>query len=158
MAIKRIYTDGSCEGNPGPGGYALIIIQDDEVLEIKQGYSPHTTNNQMELLAVRDAIIYCIEKNISECGIYSDSQYVVYGITKWMENWKLHSWRGSRPNRHIIANVEIWQEVYSLWESAKQRLNISIHYVKGHADNKFNNLADKKAREIIHSYDTNQKE
>jgi len=155
MAIKRIYTDGSCLQNPGPGGYALIIVKDDEVLEIKQSYSPHTTNNQMELLAIRDAIIYCINKNISECKIYSDSQYSVFGINQWMHKWIKNRWKGSKHT--VIANVEIWQEVYSLWENAKQKLNISVHYIKGHADNKFNNLADKKAREIIHSYDTNQK-
>jgi ribonuclease HI len=156
MAIKRIYTDGSCPfGNPGPGGYALIIVKDNEVLDIGQSYSPHTTNNQMELLAIKDAIIYCIDKDISECKIYSDSQYSVFGINQWMYKWMRNGWRGSKHT--IIANVKIWQEVYCLWEHAKQKLNISIHYIKGHADNKFNNLADKKAREIICSYDTNQK-
>jgi ribonuclease HI len=154
MTIKRIYTDGSCNSNPGPGGYALIIVQDDEVLDIKQSYLPHTTNNQMELLAVRDAIIYCMEKTISECRIYSDSQYSVNGINEWMHKWCKNGWRGS--NHHIIANVEIWKDVYPIWESAKQKLNISIHYVKGHADNKFNNLADKMARDIIRQHDTNK--
>lgn len=154
----KIFTDGSCpRGNPGVGGYAVIIIQDEKVKDILQSYSAHATNNQMELLAVRDAIVYCIEKNISECRIYSDSQYAVQGISLWMENWKKHNWKTARPNHHTIANMEIWMEINTLWEQAKHTLNISIHHIKGHAGSKFNNLADEKAREIVDTYDTNQK-
>lgn len=143
----KIYTDGSCHGNPGPGGYALIIIKGDEVIDIRQGYSPVTTNNQMELQAIRDAIIYCIEENVSECRVYSDSQYSVFGINDWMRRWHKNKWRGSKGA--IVANVALWQEVYFLWNQAKDKLHISIHYVKGHSTDKYNNLADQKASEII---------
>lgn len=144
-----IYTDGSCRSNPGPGGYAVIIVggNGNKVLEIKQGYVPYATNNQMELMAIRDAIIYCIEKDISECRIYSDSQYCINGINEWMKKWSKKGWIGS--NHSTIKNVELWVEVFALWNQARQSLNISIHYVKGHASNKYNNLADEKAGEII---------
>jgi ribonuclease HI len=143
----RIYTDGSCIGNPGPGGYALIIVKNGDVFDIRQRFVPETTNNQMELLAVRDGIIYCIDNNIIECKIFSDSQYSVKGVNEWMHTWKKRGWHGSK--KKSVSNLEIWMEVEALWRQATQKLNISLHYVQGHASNKYNNLADEKAREIV---------
>jgi len=147
----EIHCDGSCKFNPGRGGYALIIVKNNKVIDIKQAYSPMTTNNQMELLAIRDAIIYCIEENISQCKIYSDSQYSVNGINEWMHRWKNKNWTSSQHK--TIKNIELWKEVEAIWNQATQKLNISLHYEKGHSDNVYNNLADKKANEIIDIYD-----
>lgn len=147
----EIHTDGACRSNPGRGGYALIIVKDNKVIDIRQAYSSMTTNNIMELLAVRDAIIYCISNNVSQCKIYSDSQYSVNGINEWMHTWRKKGWIGSQHKP--IKNLEIWRELEALWKQATQKLNISLHYEKGHSTNVYNNLADKKANEIIDTYD-----
>jgi len=146
--MKEIYTDGSCLQNPaGPGGYAAIVVDNKEVVEILAGYFPSTTNNRMEIMGIRAAIIYCIENEIQQCKIYSDSEYSVKGINEWMYSWRKHGWKGSKHS--TIKNVELWIEIDALWRQATQKLNISIHWIKGHAKNKFNEIADHEAREII---------
>ncbi|WP_407069869.1 RNase H family protein, partial [Loigolactobacillus coryniformis] len=82
-----------------------------------------------------------MSNNILECQIYSDSTYVVKGINEWMNKWMDKKWRGS--SGHQIKNIELWKDVASLWNRAREVSNISIHHVKGHSDNQWNNYADK---------------
>ena len=132
----NIYTDGSCLYNPGPGGWAVLILEDEWEWEIS-GNDTNTTNNKMELQAVVEAIKFVNTQSLgNDLCIYSDSQYVINGITKWIENWIKKEWKK-------IKNVELWKELYKL---TKEK-NIQWEWVKAHADNKYNNRVDKLARD-----------
>lgn len=134
-----IYTDGACLGNPGEGGWAGIIYDSKENHKrIVVGSEKYTTNNRMELLAVIESL-----KSISfdtHVKIYSDSKYVLEGITKWIHNWKKNYWMGS--NKKQIKNIDLWKQLDDLVE----RFNISWEWVKGHSDDKNNNEVDELAR------------
>lgn len=143
----QIYTDGGCSGNPGPGGSALAIIKNDEIVYERMFSFPYTTNNFCELYAVLMAIRYVLGNNILECQIFSDSKYVTEGVNQWMNKWIEKSWKGS--NGHQVKNVKLWQDVYTLWNKAMSKSNISIHHVKGHSDNQWNNYADKLAVKAV---------
>ena len=131
----NIYTDGSCLYNPGPGGWAVLILEDQWEWEIS-GSDTNTTNNKMELQAVVEAIKFVNSQCLgNDLCIYSDSQYVINGITKWIENWIKKEWKK-------IKNVELWKELYKLTKGK----NIQWEWVKAHADNKYNNRVDKLAR------------
>lgn len=145
----KIYTDGSCSGNPGPGASAFIVIQEDPIVYLHQGVmvSPRTTNNEAELTAVAMAIDHIMTKGIQDCKIYSDSQYVVNGINAWMQKWAFSRWTAS--NGKPIQNMLAWQGVYESWNRAVPLLNCSIYHVKGHSDNKWNALVDKIARKAV---------
>ena len=129
----KIYTDGSCLNNPGPGGWAFIAITDDCEWEISHG-TKNSTNNKMELTAVIEALKFA--KNEEHIEIYSDSQYVIKGITLWIESWIKRDWKR-------IKNVDLWKELYSLTLNK----DIEWNWVKAHSDNKYNNLVDKLARQ-----------
>ena len=151
-----IYSDGACSINPGPGGSAYIIIKNEEiVLERKYSFK-YTTNNFCELFAILKALEYVISNNILECQIYSDSTYVVKGINEWMNKWIDKGWHGS--NGHQIKNIELWKDVSILWNRAKTLSNISIHHVKGHSNDKWNNYVDKLAVKAVKMNDENNKE
>ena len=143
----KIYTDGACSGNPGPGGSAYIIIKGEEIVYKRLFSFPLTTNNFCELFAVIESIRYVINNDILECEIFSDSKYVVDGINLWMNKWINNDWRGS--SNHKIKNIEIWQNLYLLWNTATSISNISIHYVKGHSTNNYNKIVDKLAKQAI---------
>jgi len=151
-----IYTDGGCSGNPGPGGSALVIIKNDENVYERMFSFPYTTNNFCELYAVMMGIRYVIDNNILECQIFSDSKYVTEGINQWMNKWMEKCWKGS--NGHQIKNVDLWHDVHVLWHRATTKSNISIHHVKGHADNKWNNYTDKLAVKAVKMNDDYRKE
>lgn len=140
----EIYTDGSCIGNPGPGGAAFAIIKNGEVEKIKSFSFRHTTNNFAELYAVLACLGYIIENNIIECRIFSDSKYAVDGISTWMHKWETNGWVGS--NKKQICNLGLWQDVNMLWYQASSMCNLSIIYVKGHSKNRWNDLVDKEAK------------
>jgi len=142
-----IYTDGAVSGNPGPGGSALIIIKNGEIVYERMYSFPHSTNNYCELYAVLQAIKYAIDFNILECQIYSDSTYVTEGINTWMNKWIAKRWRGSAG--HEIKNIELWKDISVIWDRAKQISNISIHHVKGHSTNTWNNYVDKLAVKAV---------
>lgn len=134
-----IYTDGACLGNPGEGGWAGIIYDSKENHKrIVAGSEQYTTNNRMELLAVIESL-----KSISfntNVKIYSDSKYVLEGITKWIHNWKKNYWMSS--NKKQIKNIDLWKQLDDLVE----RFDISWEWVKGHSDDKNNNEVDELAR------------
>ena len=129
----KIYTDGSCLGNPGNGGWAAIIIEGKKKTCIK-GSKKDTTNNQMELLAPIKALKK-ITKG-SNVQIFTDSKYVKSGITEWIHNWKKNGWKTA--NKKEVKNIELWKELDSLVEN----FNIKWSWVKGHSTDQLNNEVD----------------
>lgn len=135
-----IYTDGSCYKNPGPGGYAALIFDDDKEIIIK-GFNPDTTNNQMELKAVIEAL-KAIRKNKS-IVLYSDSNYVVKGINEWLKDWKMRGWKTSSNKE--VKNLKLWQELDKLINKKK----IKFRKVKAHQGNEYNEKVDSLAKKEI---------
>ena len=138
--IIKIYTDGACSGNPGPGGWGAIIISSCEEKEISGG-AIETTNNRMELLAVINAIESLIKP--SKIILTTDSSYVLNGITKWIENWEQNNWRTS--NKKAVKNVDLWKR---LSECVKPH-DIEWVWIKGHSGHTLNERADEVARRAI---------
>ena len=134
----KIYTDGSCIGNPGQGGWAAIILDEGKKTKIK-GSKKDTTNNQMELLAPIEALKK-IPKG-SKVQIFTDSKYVKSGITEWIHNWKKNGWRTT--NKKEVSNKELWTELDQL----NSEFEISWNWVKAHSTDKFNNEVDLLARD-----------
>ena len=134
----KIYTDGSCIGNPGNGGWAAIIIRDGNKTLIK-GSKKNTTNNQMELLAPIEALKK-IPKG-SEVQIFTDSKYVKSGITELIHNWKKNGWKTA--DKKPVKNKELWEELDLL----NNEFEISWNWVKAHSTDELNNEVDLIARE-----------
>ena len=134
----KIYTDGSCLGNPGNGGWAAIILNDGEKTEIK-GSKKDTTNNQMELLAPIEALKK-IPKG-SKVQIFTDSKYVKSGITEWIHNWKKNGWKTA--NKKEVSNKELWTELDQL----NSEFELNWNWVKAHSTDKLNNEVDLLARD-----------
>ena len=134
----KIYTDGSCIGNPGNGGWAAIIIKDGKKIQIK-GSKKNTTNNQMELLAPIEALKK-IPKG-SKVQIFTDSKYVKSGITEWIHNWKKNGWKTA--DKQPVKNEELWEELDLLANEFK----ISWNWVKAHSTDQLNNEVDLIARQ-----------
>ena len=144
MGIK-IYTDGSCIGNPGPGGWAAVIL-DGALKKELFGGDKSTTNNRMELTAAIKALEYCLilQKNSflnKEIEIFTDSLYVKKGITEWIKNWENNNWKTA--DKKVVKNIDLWKILKELSESKK----ISWHWIKGHSDHPMNDLADKLAKQ-----------
>ena len=137
----KIYTDGACSGNPGPGGWAAIILYNNEIKEMFSGSEKNTTNNQMELLAPIKAIQKFKKK--SEISIFTDSTYVKDGITTWVGKWEKNGWKTT--SKKPVKNKELWKKLKSL--SSKH--SIKWIWVKGHAQDKYNNLVDELAQGAI---------
>ena len=134
----KIYTDGSCLENPGNGGWAAIIIDDEKKTQIK-GSKKNTTNNQMELLAPIEALKK-IPKG-SKVQIFTDSKYVKSGITEWIHNWKKNGWKTA--DKQPVKNKELWEELDLL----ANEFEISWNWVKAHSTDELNNEVDLIARE-----------
>ena len=134
----KIYTDGSCIGNPGKGGWAAIILIDGKKTQIK-GSKKDTTNNQMELLAPIKALKE-IPKG-SKVQIFTDSKYVKSGITEWIHNWKKNGWKTA--NKKDVSNKELWTELDLL----NNEFEISWNWVKAHSNDELNNEVDLLARD-----------
>jgi ribonuclease HI len=141
-AEVTIYTDGAARGNPGKGGYGVILMSGNHRKELSQGYRM-TTNNRMELMAVI-AGLNALKKPGCRVTIYSDSQYVVKAVTeKWLDNWIRTAFKGGKKNK------DLWMEYYRL---AQPHL-VRFHWVRGHADNPFNNRCDQLATEAADGND-----
>ena len=129
-----IYTDGAARGNPGPGGYGVVLLWGDKKKELSGGYSL-TTNNRMELTAVIKALL-SLKKQDIPITIYTDSQYVVNTVEKkWLDNWIRTDFKGGKKNK------DLWMEYHAL----SKKFNIRFHWVRGHADNAMNNRCDELA-------------
>ena len=133
----KIYTDGACSGNPGRGGWAAIIIDDDLNQISISGREIKTTNNRMELVAPIMALKKIKKK--SEITIFTDSKYVKDGITGWIKKWKLNNWKNS--NKKPVKNKDLWTKLDNLCN----KHIVSWKWVKAHAGNKYNNLVDELA-------------
>jgi len=137
----KIYTDGACSGNPGPGGWGAVIFDNDNNQTNISGKEKNTTNNRMEILAAIMALKKI--KSNSQITIYTDSTYVKNGITEWMFNWKKNDWKTA--SKKPVKNKDLWIKLDKLCEKNK----VSWKWVKGHAANKYNNLADQLATSAI---------
>ena len=144
MEIK-IYTDGACVGNPGPGGWAAIVIKENEKNELFGG-EKLTTNNRMELTAAIKALEYCNNQeqnqpSLKNIKIFTDSTYVKEGITVWINNWEKNNWKTS--DKKNVKNVDLWKKLKELVKSKQ----IDWCWIKGHSGDPMNELADKLAKE-----------
>jgi|TARA_B100001057_G_C22700857_1_gene891643 ribonuclease HI len=137
----KIYTDGACSGNPGPGGWGAVIFNKKGIQKNIYGNEKNTTNNRMELMAPIMALKKI--KTNSEIIIYTDSTYVKNGITEWIKKWEKNGWLNS--NKKPVKNKDLWIELENLCKENK----IIWKWVKGHSNNKFNNLADELATKAI---------
>ena len=136
-----LYTDGACSGNPGVGGYGIVLIYNDYIKEFS-GYNENTTNNQMEITAVIEGL-----KKVKEpckINIYTDSAYTMNAFSEgWIDSWIQNNWKTA--NKKPVKNKELWIELIDLLSKHE----IVWNKVKGHADNKYNNRCDELAREAI---------
>jgi ribonuclease HI len=131
--VVRIYADGACKGNPGPGGWGAILRSRGVETELFDG-EPRTTNNRMELTAVIRALETLEDPSTVE--VYTDSQYVQKGISEWMHAWKRRGWRTA--DKQPVKNVDLWQRL----DRAAAPHRVSWHWVKGHAGHPENERAD----------------
>ena len=143
MQIK-IYTDGACVGNPGPGGWAAIILFEKEKKEIFGG-EKLTTNNRMELTAAIKGLEYCDSQegdqlSLKEIKIYTDSVYLKKGITSWINSWEKNNWKTS--DKKNVKNVDLWKKLKDLVRSNQ----VEWHWIKGHSQDPMNELADQLAK------------
>jgi ribonuclease HI len=132
-----VYTDGACSGNPGPGGWGATIKIGDETFEIFGG-EDNTTNNRMELIAAIKALEYLNENH--KITLYTDSNYVKDGITKWIFNWKKNNWKTS--TKIPVKNSDLWIQL----DEIQNKREVKWNWVKGHAGNLGNERADELAR------------
>ncbi|BDB96038.1 ribonuclease HI [Candidatus Hydrogenosomobacter endosymbioticus] len=145
----EIFTDGACSGNPGPGGWAgLIRVPGCEDFHVSGGDS-HTTNNRMEMKAAINSIKFVIEREKlcidSEVILYSDSKYVIDGITSWILNWRKNGWRTSSGKP--VENKDLWEELHSVC----CKLKVRWVWVKGHSNHSENEIVNAAAQKIASS-------
>ena len=145
------YTDGACSGNPGPGGWGVLLVAKTHQKIIKErelcGGQDSTTNNQMELLAAISALE--ILDRPSKIKIITDSSYVKNGVTQWLENWKKNKWKTAA--RKPVKNAELWRRL----DEAKSRQEVAWEWVKGHAGHPENERADELARKGMEPFKSN---
>lgn len=138
--IVQIYSDGACRGNPGPGGWGVLLRYQSHEKTLK-GAEVHTTNNRMELMGA----IKGLESLKKSCVVelYTDSQYVRKGISEWIVNWKKRGWKNSQ--KEPVKNVDLWQ----LLDETASRHEVTWHWVKGHSGHPENERADQLANLAI---------
>ena len=141
MSNIKIYTDGACSGNPGPGGWGAVIFDQKKNQNNISGKEKLTTNNRMELTAPIMALKKI--KSNSEVTIYTDSTYVKSGITEWIKKWEKNGWKNA--SKKPIKNKDLWIKLDNLNKKNK----VTWRWVKGHSTNKYNNLADELATQAI---------
>lgn len=145
MKTVTIYTDGACSGNPGPGGFGIVIIYNDVRRELSGGFKL-TTNNRMEIIAVIEALKFL--KQPCNVNLYSDSKYVIDAIKKgWVDKWEKNNWYRTKSQK--ASNIDLWQELLKLLAIH----NVNFIWVKGHNDNKENERCDYLARQFIKTGD-----
>jgi len=138
-----IYTDGACKGNPGPGGWGALLRSADGIEKELFGGEAQTTNNRMEMMAVIEALSAL--KRPCHVILHVDSQYVLKGMTEWLQGWKAKGWRTAA--KQPVKNVDLWQRL----DEALPRHEIHWHWVKGHSGVEGNERADTLARNAITS-------
>lgn len=146
MVIK-IFTDGACSRNPGPGGWSYIICRDEEILKCSGSSGGITTNNRMELMAVIKALEKVTTLNEKVFKIFSDSAYVINAINNngWVERWQKNGWKTTKGED--VKNCDLWKQLMeNMYKCKKQNKTLKFEKVKGHAGNYFNELVDTMAR------------
>lgn len=143
MEILKVYTDGACSGNPGPGGFAAIIINEKNEEKVVSGGEKTTTNNRMELLSFIESCRYIIsnyDTQMIQIEMNVDSQYLMKGVTEWLQGWKKKNWKGSAGP---VKNRDLWEMI----DEIVSKVKIKWIWVKGHNGNKYNEIVDKIAVE-----------
>ena len=135
----KIYTDGSSLGNPGPGGWGMVVLQGEKIIYEQGGCDKNTTNNRMELTAVIETLKYIIKHyKKNNVTIFADSNYVLTGIQSWIHNWEKNGWRTA--NKKQVLNQDLWKELIDLVRSYDNKTN--WEKVKGHSGHIHNDRAD----------------
>ena len=147
MKKIEIYTDGSCLGNPGPGGYGAVLIFNKHRKELAEGYK-RTTNNRMEMLACIKGLQQLSEPCLVD--LTTDSQYVRQGITQWIHNWKKRGWKTAA--KAPVKNVDLWKQL----DAAQEKHDVTWHWVKGHSGHPENERCDDLAREAAEAKPTQE--
>ena len=135
----EVYTDGSCKMSSRDGGWAMVVVSNDEVYHEDWGTDKLTTNNVMELTALEKGLLYAIGHPEEKFTLFTDSQYCSKGYNEWCKGWEKKSWKTSTNKK--VENLEIWQRLHKLRAS-----NVKVEWVKGHSDNKWNNYCDSLTR------------
>jgi len=144
MTDVTIYTDGACSGNPGPGGWGAILVEGDDTRTLTGG-EPHTTNNRMELTAALEALRAL--DHPAQVTVYTDSAYLSNAFNKgWLDNWQNNDWQTA--SNDDVQNKDLWQALLK----QTSRHDVQWEWVKGHADNELNNVADELAVAAIEQY------
>ena len=137
-----IYTDGACEPNPGPGGWAVLLLYGRHAKELS-GADPATTNNRMELTAAVQAMTALTQP--CQVDIYTDSEYLRRGISEWLPNWRQRGWKRKGGK---LANIDLWQAL----EATLEEHSINWHWVRGHAGDRYNQRVDSLARKAMRNH------
>lgn len=140
MPVVELYTDGACKGNPGPGGWGVLLRFHDHEKTLK-GAVAHTTNNRMELLAAIEGLTALTRP--CEVHLHTDSKYVQQGITLWIHAWRKNGWRNAK--KEPVKNADLWQQL----ETVVAKHQVKWFWVKGHSGHPDNERADSLANEAI---------
>ena len=140
MSAVEIYTDGACRGNPGPGGWAALLVAGDQRRDLS-GAEAETTNNRMELMAAIEGLSAL--KRRCAVRLYTDSKYVLQGITEWLPNWKARGWKTA--DKKPVKNQVLWERL----DAAASAQDIEWRWVKGHSGDAGNEYVDSLANEAI---------
>jgi ribonuclease HI len=147
----RVFTDGGCSGNPGPGGWAFVLVADDQIIAEKWGAEKNTTNNRMELTAAIAALEAVRDMTASgqaapdRITVYTDSQYVQKGMTEWIHGWKKKQWQTS--GKEAVKNQDLWQRLDGLTGQS----TVVWVWIRGHTGNELNERCDRMTQEAIAS-------
>lgn len=143
MTIE-IFTDGACRGNPGPGGWGVLIRESGQERQYS-GFAPNTTNNRMELIAAIEGL--SLIPAGSNVAITTDSKYVMQGITEWLIRWRQNNWKTA--NKKPVKNQDLWQKL----DVCVRARTVSWSWVKGHSGNRENEIVDQLATQAIENND-----
>ena len=143
MKKVTLYTDGACSGNPGPGGWACVLIYGEHEKELSGG-AAETTNNRMEMTAALEGLK--ILKRPCKVEFYTDSNYLKDGVTQWLAGWKKRGWKTAA--KQPVKNQDIWEQL----DQVIQTHQIEWHWVKGHAGDEYNERCDELAREALEEF------
>lgn len=139
-SLLEIYTDGACRGNPGPGGWAALLVWDGHQ-KVITGSAPDTTNNRMELMAAIGGLL-AVKKKCPIC-LTTDSTYLRNGITEWLPRWKCNGWKTAQ--RKAVSNKDLWRRLDGL----VSQFDIRWEWVKGHSGHRYNDIVDELARQAM---------